>query len=184
MTCAFCETAGPANCVIRDMDVKHYFMTLETPLGWMLLVGKDGALVEIELPKPTKAAAAAAAPAGAVESSDGFGDLAARLRLYFSGEAVDFSDVPVAFEGLGDFEKRVLDETRKVGHGRLASYKSLAAAAGSPGAARAVGNAMRKNPVPIVVPCHRVLHSGGGLGGYGGGLDMKRHLLDLEGAIL
>ncbi|MEN6519601.1 MAG: methylated-DNA--[protein]-cysteine S-methyltransferase [Armatimonadota bacterium] len=164
--------------------MKLCYSTVETPFGWLLAVGRDGKLIKIDLPRPTREAAQAGAPAGAVESSDGFGDLIERLRLYFNGEAVDFSDVPVEFDALGEFEEKVLLEAMKTPFGRIISYKDLAALAGSPRAARAVGNAMRKNPLPIVVPCHRVVHSDGSLGGYMGGLDLKRKLLDLEGITL
>jgi methylated-DNA-[protein]-cysteine S-methyltransferase len=92
--------------------------------------------------------------------------------------AVDLSSVE------NDFQRKVLATLRKrVGPGKTISYGELAEVVGHPGAARAVGTAMARNPVPIVVPCHRVLASGGGLGGYGGGLDMKRGLLELEGVL-
>jgi methylated-DNA-[protein]-cysteine S-methyltransferase len=91
---------------------------------------------------------------------------------------VDYSGVE------NEFQRRVLQTLRqRVGPGKTISYGELAEVVGHPGAARAVGTAMARNPVPIVVPCHRVLASGGGLGGYGGGLDMKKALLRLEGAL-
>lgn len=164
--------------------MRLYYSTIETPFGWLLAVGRDGKLIEINLPKPTMEAALSDAPPGAVDSSAEFGDLIKRLRLYFNGEAVDFSNIPVEFEMFGEFEKQVLQEAMKTPFGRLISYGDLAALAGSPRAARAVGNAMRKNPLPIVVPCHRVVHSDGSLGGYMGGLDLKRKLLALEGITL
>lgn len=160
------------------------YTTIETSLGWLLLVERDGFLVDIEMPKPTREAALMAAPPNAVESPEGFGELSELLRLYFLGERVDFSQVPVSFEGLGEFETRVLRETMSIPHGKLVTYGFLAAAAGSPRAARAVGNAMSRNPLPIVVPCHRVIHSDGSIGGYLGGLDLKRNLLALEGITL
>jgi methylated-DNA-[protein]-cysteine S-methyltransferase len=168
--------------IIRNKDMKLYYTTLETSFGWLLLVGSNGKLVELKLPKPTKEAALAGVPSGAVESIKEFGDLIERLRLYFDGKPVDFSDIPVSFEGLGEFHAQVLRETMKIGYGDTISYGELAAIAGSPGAARAVGNAMHNNPMAIVVPCHRVLHKNGLLGGYAGGLDLKRRLLTMEGA--
>jgi methylated-DNA-[protein]-cysteine S-methyltransferase len=113
-----------------------YYTTIETPVGWLLLVGKSGSLIRVEMPRPTKEAASALAPAEAVEQPDEFGDIAERLRLYFSGEPVDFSDAPVCFDGLGEFEKLVLQETMKVPHGKLTTYATLAAASGSPRALR------------------------------------------------
>ena len=77
----------------------------------------------------------------------------------------------------------MLERTARIPYGEVSTYKEMAAAAGSPRGARAAGNALGANPIPIVVPCHRVLHTGGGLGGYGGGLDRKEFLLKLEGAI-
>lgn len=158
-----------------------YYTTVETPVGWILLVGRDGHLIDVQMPKPTKNDALALAPIDSVESSNEFGEITERLRQYFMGECVDFSDVPVSFEGLGEFEQRVLRETMKVPYGKLVTYKLLAVESGSPRAARAVGNTMRKNPLPIIVPCHRVVHSDGSIGGYMGGLDLKRKLLAQEG---
>jgi methylated-DNA-[protein]-cysteine S-methyltransferase len=77
----------------------------------------------------------------------------------------------------------VLGATARVPYGEVTTYSAMAAAAGSPRAYRAAGNALGSNPIPIVVPCHRVLHADGGLGGYAGGLDRKRRLLELEGVL-
>jgi len=88
---------------------------------------------------------------------------------------------PVDLDGLTPFRRRVLSALRKVGRGKTISYGALAARVGSPGAARAVGSACANNPVPLWVPCHRVLAGGGKLGGFSGGLDVKRALLALEG---
>ncbi len=80
------------------------------------------------------------------------------------------------------FGKRVLEATARVPFGSVTTYKRMATEAGSPRAARAAGNALGANPIPIIVPCHRVLHATGGLGGYTGGLDRKRLLLGIEGS--
>jgi methylated-DNA-[protein]-cysteine S-methyltransferase len=161
---------------MRNTMVSYH--RVDTPIGVITLIGEDGALVRVLLPN-----SASELPKEAAES-DEFGDLVERLRLYFSGESVDFSDLAIKLTGLGEFETKVLQETLKVPFGKVTTYNALAAAAGSPRAARAVGNAMSKNPLPIVVPCHRVLHADGGLGGYSGGLDIKRKLLTLEGISL
>ena len=81
------------------------------------------------------------------------------------------------------FANAVLRATARIPFGGISTYREIAAEAGSPNAYRAAGNALGSNPVPIVVPCHRVLHAGGGLGGYTGGLDRKRYLLALEGVL-
>jgi methylated-DNA-[protein]-cysteine S-methyltransferase len=88
--------------------------------------------------------------------------------------------VPLDLAGLPPFHAKVLAAARRIPYGRTATYGELATRTGSPRAARAVGQAMAHNPVPLVIPCHRVLAAGGRLGGYGGGLDLKRRLLDLE----
>lgn len=104
------------------------------------------------------------------------------LDEYFQGRRRRF-DLPVDWRLARGFNRAVLEATAALGYGQTASYTEVAARAGSPRAYRAAGNALNRNPVPVVVPCHRVLHSSGGLGGYGGGLDAKRFLLRLEGVL-
>lgn len=104
------------------------------------------------------------------------------LEAYFAGERHGF-DVPVDWSLVRGFAGAVLQATARIPFGSVSSYRAVAADAGSPNAYRAAGNALGSNPVPIVVPCHRVLHAGGGLGGYTGGLDRKRFLLHLEGVL-
>ena len=104
------------------------------------------------------------------------------LSEYFEGARTAF-DVPVDVR-FDAFRLRVMDELARVPYGEVTTYGALATRAGRPRAARAVGTVMNRNPVPIVLPCHRVVGSTGALVGYGGGLDRKRQLLQLEGAIL
>lgn len=105
------------------------------------------------------------------------------FAAYFDG-VLDALDLPVDLALVGQpFRRRVLDELRTVGPGRVVTYGQLAAATDNPRAARAVGTACAQNPVPLVVPCHRVLPSSGGIGAYGGGTDRKRTLLALERAL-
>jgi methylated-DNA-[protein]-cysteine S-methyltransferase len=103
------------------------------------------------------------------------------LDEYFEGRRHRFG-VPLDWALSIGFRKRVLQATARIPYGSVATYTQMAAKAGNPRAARAAGNALHHNPIPIVVPCHRVVRGGGALGGYGGGIDMKRSLLDLEGA--
>ena len=91
--------------------------------------------------------------------------------------------MPIDWRLVRGFAGDVLRATARIPFGGVSSYREIAAAAGSPNAYRAAGNALGSNPVPIVVPCHRVLHAGGGLGGYTGGLERKRYLLQLEGVL-
>jgi methylated-DNA-[protein]-cysteine S-methyltransferase len=102
------------------------------------------------------------------------------LEEYFAGARRSF-DLPVDWRLTRGFARRVLQATARIPFGATATYKQMAAQAGSPRASRAAGNALGSNPIPIVVPCHRILHSGGGLGGYTGGLEKKRVLLEVEG---
>lgn len=102
------------------------------------------------------------------------------LDGYFAGQRQSF-DLPIDWALVRGFAGEVLRATARIPFGAVSSYREIAAAAGSPNAYRAAGNALGSNPIPIVVPCHRVLHAGGGLGGYTGGLDRKRFLLQLEG---
>jgi methylated-DNA-[protein]-cysteine S-methyltransferase len=104
------------------------------------------------------------------------------LDEYFSGCRRDF-DVPLDRVLMSAFAKKVLAATSAIPYGSVGTYTEMATAAGSPRGSRAAGNALGSNPIPVIVPCHRVLRTGGNLGGYGGGLDRKRWLLELEGAL-
>jgi methylated-DNA-[protein]-cysteine S-methyltransferase len=104
------------------------------------------------------------------------------LDEYFEGKRERF-DLPLDWTLTRGFNRRVLRATAKLGFGEVSTYAEMAARAGSPRAVRAAGNALGSNPLPIVVPCHRILRTGGGLGGYTGGLDKKEFLLSLEGVL-
>jgi methylated-DNA-[protein]-cysteine S-methyltransferase len=105
-----------------------------------------------------------------------------QLDEYFAGGRRGF-DVPIDWQLVRGFAGDVLRATARIPFGSVSSYREVAIEAGSPSAYRAAGNALGSNPIPIVVPCHRVLHAGGGLGGYTGGLERKRFLLRLEGVL-
>jgi methylated-DNA-[protein]-cysteine S-methyltransferase len=105
-----------------------------------------------------------------------------QLDAYFAGHRTTF-DVPIDWRLVRGFAGDVLRATARIPFGSVSSYREVASRAGSPNAYRAAGNALGANPIPIVVPCHRVLHAGGGLGGYTGGLARKRYLLELEGVL-
>jgi methylated-DNA-[protein]-cysteine S-methyltransferase len=105
------------------------------------------------------------------------------LDEYFEGQREDF-DVPIDWSYLAGFTREVLRATARIGFGEVSTYAGVAAEAGSPRAVRAAGNALGATPMPVVVPCHRVLRTGGTLGGYTGGIERKEFLLRLEGALL
>jgi methylated-DNA-[protein]-cysteine S-methyltransferase len=110
-------------------------------------------------------------------------ELRRELDEYFAGSRQQF-DIAVDWSLVRGFARGVLHATAGVPFGQVSTYRQMAEAAGSPRASRAAGNALGSNPIPIVVPCHRVLHSGGGLGGYAGGLERKKLLLTLEGSLI
>ncbi|MFF8730690.1 methylated-DNA--[protein]-cysteine S-methyltransferase [Streptomyces sp. NPDC015171] len=106
-----------------------------------------------------------------------------QVRAYFAGERHDF-DLPLDWSLISGFNRQVLRELASgVPYGAVVGYGDLAGRVGQPGGAQAVGAAMGANPLPVVVPCHRVVESGGGIGGFGGGLETKRKLLALEGVL-
>jgi methylated-DNA-[protein]-cysteine S-methyltransferase len=144
--------------------------TIDTPIGALLLAGDGRALTAVRM-------GAAPAPGWRRDPAP-FLEAAAQLRAYFAGELRDF-DLPLAPRGT-DFQRRVWSALREIPYGQTIAYAELAAAVGRPRAARAVGAANGRNPIAVVIPCHRVIGSGGALTGYGGGLARKRLLLDLE----
>ncbi len=104
------------------------------------------------------------------------------LEQYFDGHRQTF-DLALDWQLMSAFARRILKATAAIPYGATSSYKQVASAAGSPRGSRAAGNALGSNPMPIVLPCHRVLHAGGGLGGYTGGLERKRTLLEIERSV-
>lgn len=110
-------------------------------------------------------------------------DLRRQLDQYFGGDRQVF-ELPLDWSLTRGFTRRVLEATANIPFGSVSTYRDIAAEAGNDRATRAAGNALGSNPIAIVVPCHRVLRTGGGLGGYGGGLPVKERLLRLEGALL
>jgi methylated-DNA-[protein]-cysteine S-methyltransferase len=118
---------------------------------------------------------------GVVPSSGQKDKICKKIEAFLVGDAVTFSIDGLDFEGCGEFERRVLLADFEIPRGRVMTYGGLAEKVGVPGGARAVGNVMAGNPFPLVIPCHRVIRSDGTLGGFGGGLPMKRALLEMEG---
>ena len=118
-----------------------------------------------------------------VEAPTHFEQVKRELDEYFAGTRRDF-EVPLDRVLMSAFAKKVLAATSSIPYGSVSTYTEMATEAGSPRGSRAAGNALGSNPIPVIVPCHRVLRTGGNLGGYGGGLDRKRWLLQHEGALL
>jgi methylated-DNA-[protein]-cysteine S-methyltransferase len=146
-------------------------MTIRSPLGALHLCAESDELVGIELP-------GRAAPAGVERRTDVLVRTAEQLAEYFAGERQEF-DLPLAPRGTG-FQTLVWRTLVRIPYGETWSYGELARAIRRPAASRAVGAANGRNPIPIIMPCHRVIGSNGSLTGYGGGLPIKRWLLDHE----
>ena len=158
----------------------------ETPVGPLLVGVTPRGLARIEFdPEPEVALERLARAYGprVLRSGRPVDRVRRELDEYFSGRRHAF-DLELDLRAAPDFHRRVLELLARVGYGRTTTYGALAAEAGAPKAARAVGTVMNRNPVPIVLPCHRVVGANGSLVGYGGGLDRKEWLLRLEGAIL
>jgi methylated-DNA-[protein]-cysteine S-methyltransferase len=154
--------------------------TISTSIGDLTLIADEsGAITGVEFGGRRAAAPARAAAAGGEDGAAATLDAAAtQLREYLAGERTDF-DLPLEPHG-NPFELLVWQELVRIPYGETASYGEVARRIGHPGAARAVGRANARNPIAIVVPCHRVIGSTGSLTGYGGGLERKRALLALE----
>lgn len=162
------------------------FRLVRTALGCFGYVARDEKLIAAYLPmeEGTMRRAFQRAFPTAVEDEALLPRFARQVVDYFAGRPVSF-DVAVDLSAVTPFRRRVLMACRRIPFGKTVSYAELARRAGSPGAARAVGSAMAHNPIPLVIPCHRVLASGGGIGGFSAsrGVALKEHLLELEGAI-
>ncbi|MDA0706830.1 MAG: methylated-DNA--[protein]-cysteine S-methyltransferase [Proteobacteria bacterium] len=152
-----------------------YYCYLHTPIGDLLLAGDDGALSLVGFPQgkmryePEK---------NWIENKAPFAAARQQLTEYFAGKRKQF-DLPLNLTGT-DFQLRVLGELQRIPYGETRSYGDIASRIGRPKAVRAVGAANGRNPIPIIVPCHRVIGSNGNLTGFGGGLGAKRALLRLE----
>lgn len=158
---------------------------LDTPIG-ELSVGIDDVgvcgvhfgPVEAAVPAPAVGLAEARRAADAGSTA-----VLTELRAYFAGELTEFT-VPLHVRRGSGFERAVWAEMSKIPYGETRTYGEVAAAVGDPGAARAVGVACNRNPIPVIVPCHRIVGAGGKLVGFGGGLPRKRHLLELEAGVV
>ena len=156
----------------------------DTPIGPLLVAVTERGLCRVSFdPEPERETEQLARGFGArvLRTPRPLDPVKRELDEYFEGQRQEF-DLPVDLRGRSEFTRQVLDQLARVPYGEVTTYGSLAALTGRPRAARAVGTIMNRNPIPIVLPCHRVVGSTGSLVGYGGGLERKRLLLDLEHA--
>jgi methylated-DNA-[protein]-cysteine S-methyltransferase len=162
------------------------YCEIDSPVGPLLAVATAEGLVQLGYPNQPRDATlegiAARISPRLIEAPARLDPVRRELDEYFDGRRREF-DLALDWRLTSGFRQRVLRETARIPFGETRSYTEMAASAGSPRAHRAAGSALGANPIPIVVPCHRVLRSGGALGGYGGGLDVKVRLLELEGVM-
>jgi len=152
-----------------------YYSWFESPFGSLLLAGSSDGLKLVSFAVGNRARRVN--PEWRLDNSV-FVEVVHQLQSYFAGERKNF-DLALILQGT-DFQKRVWNALRKIPYGATISYKELAEMIGSPKAVRAVGAANGANPIPIIIPCHRVIGSDGSLTGFGGGLPLKKQLLELE----
>jgi methylated-DNA-[protein]-cysteine S-methyltransferase len=156
----------------------------DTPIGTLLVAVSPRGLIRVSFPEETDALQdiADSVSPRIMHSLTATEDVRRELDEYFGGHRRSF-DVPVDLSAVHGFTRKVLRETTRIPFGSVFTYAQVAGKAGNAHASRAAGNALHANPVPIVVPCHRVVRTGGGLGGYGGTIPRKIALLQMEGAI-
>jgi methylated-DNA-[protein]-cysteine S-methyltransferase len=162
------------------------YAEVDSPFGRLLVATTRRGLVRLaypnEEPDDVLSGLATKVSPRVLESPARLDEVRRQLDAYFESEVRDF-DVAIDYALTHGFVRKVLRATARIPYGQLSTYRLVATRAGSPRASRAAGNALGSNPIPIVVPCHRVVHTSGGLGGYTGGLERKEFLLKLEGAL-
>ena len=171
----------------KEKLVDVVFARVDSPFGELLIASTPKGVVLLSLPgydqSETLEELAAKVSPRMLESARRLDPVRRQLDDYFAGKRLSF-DVPLDWQLSHGFALRVLKATARIPYGKVSTYRQMAEKAGNVRATRAAGNALGGNAIPIIVPCHRVLRTGGGLGGYGGGLPMKEALLKMEGAIL
>jgi methylated-DNA-[protein]-cysteine S-methyltransferase len=178
LTDRFVERAGARGLV--DVAVT----SMDSPIGTLLLMATPRGLVRIAFEDENRddvlGEVAQQLSPRILEAPRRLDPVRRELDRYFACRLRDF-EVPIDWSLSREFARKVLRRTSEIPYGSVASYKDVAVGVGTPRGARAVGNALGSNPIPVVVPCHRVVLTGGAIGGYGGGLPRKRWLLALEG---
>jgi methylated-DNA-[protein]-cysteine S-methyltransferase len=170
-----------------DALVDVAYTLVDSPLGPLVLAATRRGLVRLsytgyrETDEVLEELAARISPR-VLEAPARLDPVRRELDEYFEGRRTEF-DIPVDWSQLAGFTRKVLRATARIGFGETSTYAGVATRAGSPRAVRAAGNALGANPMPVIVPCHRVLRTGGALGGYTGGTERKEYLLRLEGVM-
>lgn len=166
-----------------ERESRRLYTVVDTTWGAALLAWTPAGIAKVELPGGSFERVAAHGAAGTFARPTGFAaDAARRMRAYFAGETVELDDLPLDLDGAPAFARKVYAAARAIPRGKTETYGDVATRVSSPGAARAVGGALGKNPIPLFVPCHRVVAANGRLGGFSasGGIALKRRMLSLE----
>jgi methylated-DNA-[protein]-cysteine S-methyltransferase len=163
------------------------YATVDSPLGPLVVAATPRGLVRLAYTGSRDEGEVVEDLAGKLsprilEAPERLDEVRRELDEYFEGRRVDF-EMPIDWSLTHGFTGKVLRQTARIGYGKTSTYAEVAGRAGSPRAVRAAGNALGSNPIPVVVPCHRVLRTGGALGGYTGGVERKEFLLRLEGVL-
>ena len=163
-----------------------FYYTFNTKIGWITALSSDLGIIKISLPEKSseKSYSQFKSEINLYEfDSRKFKEIIEKIQSYFDGYLTDFTDITIDFSQMSDFQKVTLNQCRKIKSGETRSYKWIAEKINYPKAWRAIGNALSKNPVPIIIPCHRVICSNGKLGGYMGKMkknNFKNKLLEIE----
>ena len=163
------------------------YTSVDSPLGPLLVAASPKGLVRVSYtdslgPDPVIEELAERISPRVLEAPARLDPVRRELDEYFAGRRTEFA-TPIDWSHLAGFTRKVLRATARIGFGETSTYAGVASRAGSPRAMRAAGNALGANPMPVIVPCHRVLRTGGALGGYTGGIERKEYLLRLEGVL-
>jgi methylated-DNA-[protein]-cysteine S-methyltransferase len=164
---------------------KYRYVIFEVEWGWFGLFGTENALLRTSLPTSSHSRCQRELLKDierATRDKAYFKSVQEKVSSYYKGKEADFSDVPVDISGLGGFTKRILKECRKIKPGQTLTYSQIAAKAGSDKGARPAGNALASNPLPLIIPCHRIICANGNPGGFSGqgGKKTKRKMLNFE----
>lgn len=168
---------------------RFHYTLIETRIGWLGLAWSGAGITQLQLPGRDRAATEKmllrreSTMVEQLVPPAWIADVCALLKRYMSGEPVDFSPVPVDLEGVDAFRLAIYRSARQLGFGQVTTYGALAGQAGHPGLARETGKALGQNPVPVIVPCHRIVAAGNRIGGFSapGGATTKERLLAMEG---
>lgn len=177
--------------MLTEADTPMHYCLFDTAFGEVGLAWSTDGVTRLQLPESSRSSTERRMRGRSVSTVEGHPPPPIEraiddVQRYMAGERIDFADIALDLTSVGPFHCSIYKALRRIGWGETTTYGALARQAGDPGAARAVGQAMGRNPVPVIIPCHRVLASGGKAGGFSafGGADTKQRLLALEGVRL